>query len=397
MHAVSVTVFWLSVAWLGYIYVGYAAVLWVLGRVRPEHHETAMENFFPSISVLISARNEEHDIGWKVKETLGWDYPADRLQVLVASDASDDGTDRILEAVRDPRFQFVRMEKRGGKNIALERLAKLATGDLLFFSDANSHVASECVHNIVRHFADPKVGCVTGVERSIHAQQQEAIASGGGVYLGYEAWLNTLESRLGSVLVCDGSIYCARRELFDSLDPELANDLEQPVKIGACGYKVLYEPQAFSSERATSSAKQEFTRRRRICGQGILGMWRLRSQLRGLRLWQFISRKLLRWLTLIPLIAALAVSLVLARAPLFAIAALGQIVFYVLALLGWAWTSAGREGAKIIFIPFYYVLVNVAAFVGLLDTFSGRRYGVWDVATLSRGQGRRANAEASHA
>lgn len=397
MHVVLVTIFWLSAAWLAYIYVGYAAILWILGRIRPERHEIGASNFFPSISVLISARNEERDIGWKVNETLAWDYPADHLQVLVASDASDDGTDRVLEAIRDPRFKFVRMEKRGGKNLALERLANLATGDLLFFSDANSHIASECVHKMVRHFADPQVGCITGVERSIHAQQKEAIASGGGAYLGYEACLNTLESRLGSVLVCDGSIFCCRRELFDSLDPELANDLEQPVRIGARGFKLLYEPQAFSSERATSSVKQEFTRRRRICGQGILGMWRLREQLRGLRLWQFVSRKLLRWLTLVPLLVALIASVTLAQSPFFAIAALGQGIFYLLALLGWAWTSAGREGAKIISIPFYYVLVNAAAFTGVVDTLSGRRYGVWDIATLSRGHGASAKAEASHA
>jgi cellulose synthase/poly-beta-1,6-N-acetylglucosamine synthase-like glycosyltransferase len=397
MHIVLLTIFWLSVAWLAYIYVGYPAVLWVLARVRPERHEIASANFFPRISVLISARNEENDIGWKVKETLAWAYPSDCLQVLVASDASDDGTDRVLEAVRDPRFQFVRMEKRGGKNVALERLANLATGDLLFFSDANSHITSDSVHNIVRHFADPSVGCVTGVERSILAQQQEAIAAGGGAYLGYEARLNTLESHLGSVLVCDGSIFCTRRELFDSLDSELANDLEQPIKIGARGYKVLYEPQAFSLERATSSVRQEFTRRRRICGQGILGMWRLRLELRGLRVWQFFSRKLLRWLTIIPLVAALFASLALSQSPPFAIVAIAQIVFYLIALMGWASTVAGRNVAKIISIPFYYVLVNVAAFVGILDTLLGRRYGIWDVATLSRGHGTRPNAEASHA
>ena len=397
MHTVLLGVFWLSVAWLAYIYVGYAAVLWILGRIRPERHEIASNDFLPSVSVLISARNEENDIGWKVNETLAWDYPADRLQVLVASDASDDGTDRVLEAVRDPRFRFVRMEKRGGKNIALERLAGLATSDLLFFSDANSHITSESLRSIVRHFADPRVGCVTGVERSIHEQEKETIASGGGAYLGYEAWLNVLESRLGSVLVCDGSIFCARRELFDSLDPELANDLEQPIKIGARGFKLLYEPAAFSSERATSSAHQEFTRRRRICGQGILGMWRLVAQLQGLRLWQFVSRKLLRWLTLIPLVAALISSLALAESPFFAIAALGQIAFYLLALAGWAWTSAGQHGARVISIPFYYVLVNVAAIVGVLDTMFGRRYGTWDIATLSRGRGSGPKAEASHA
>jgi len=393
---IALTVFWLSAAWLAYIYAGYAACIWLLSAVRPFRRRAAAPGYSPSISVLIAARNEEKDIGWKVEETLAWHYPADRLEVLVASDASDDGTDQILKKIQNPRVTFVRMEQRGGKNVALQHLAKLAKGELLFFTDANSHISSECVRRIAEHFADPSVGCVTGVESSAKEYVDGAIPAGGAAYFSYEAWLNALESRIGSVLVCDGSIFCTRRELFETLDPQLANDLEQPIKIAARGCKILYEPQARSNERGTSSPAQEFKRRRRICSQGFLALWRLRRELRGLRLWQFISRKFLRWITILPLLGLLTGSIALADNRMFLLAVALQLFFYLLAGAG-AFVALAGSSVGLLSIPFYYVLVNLAAFAGILDTIFGVRYGVWDVATLSRGEGAQARTEASHA
>src|ERR1019366_2386632 len=153
--------FWMGVAWLGYVYIGYPLILAVLALVR-RVHPVAQDDFLPTVSVLIAARNEGKDIGWKATETLKWDYPADRLEVLVASDASEDRTDEIVQAIKDPRLTLVRMEKRGGKGRALNRLAELAHGKLLFFTDANAHIAPHCLGRMVGHFADPQVGCVTG-------------------------------------------------------------------------------------------------------------------------------------------------------------------------------------------------------------------------------------------
>ena len=130
-------VFWLAVAWIAYVHVGYALIVALLGlvrRIRPVIGEDAL----PTVSVLLAARNEERDIGWKLAQTLDWDYPHDRLEVLVASDASTDRTDEIIRGVTDPRLTFVRLEQRSGKNVALNELARRARGELLFFTDANS-------------------------------------------------------------------------------------------------------------------------------------------------------------------------------------------------------------------------------------------------------------------
>lgn len=382
---VTYILFGLAVLWVAYVYIGYASALSFLGLIYSRRY-AAREDFFPSVSVLISARNEEKDIAWKIEETLAWNYPREKLEILVASDASEDRTDEILASYRTPRLKFVRLQSRGGKNRALNHLAQLARGDLLFFTDANSHIDAEAVHRMVRWFADEKVGCVTGWERTIHeGETGEVMATGGDTYLGHESWVNTLESRLGSVLVCDGSIFCIRRKLYSPVDPELANDLELPLRIGARGFALLYEPAAASLEKATTSFKEEFNRRRRICGQGIVGMWRLRRYLRGLRAWQFFSRKLLRWLTFVPLAMLLITSGVLAHNPLFLVLFVGQIGLYLLALVGWAFARRGRQAGRLVSLPFYFVLLNAAAITGILQALRGRRFAVWQSPGLSRG------------
>lgn len=385
MNVFLQVVFWTCAAWLFYVYGGYVVCLWFLGLLRKFNGRPSGSELFPSVSVLISARNEEKDIAWKVQETLGWHYPPDRLEVIVASDASEDRTDEILESIRDPRLKYVRMEKHAGKNEALNRLAQLASGDLLFFTDANSHIGADCLRQMTRHFADPRVGCVTGMEKTIEEGKDLTVAAGTTNYLEYEFMITNLESRIGSVLVCDGSIFCIRRELYVPLVPALANDLELPLYIGNAGYAVLCEPSARSLEKATQSSREEFHRKRRICAQGALGFWKLRSSIRGLRRWQFISRKLLRWLAPIPLAGLLMASALLAHSRFFFACLILQLAAYGLAILGVIAERFKREVHGVVAIPYYYMLVQIAAMMGLLETVFGKRFAVWDVAAHSRG------------
>jgi len=236
----------------------------------------------------------------------------------------------------------------------------------------------------VRHFADSRVGCVTGMECNVAGPASSTMTSGSNAYLEYESALDALESKLGSVLVCDGSVYCLRRALFTDLDPDLANDLEHPVRVGGAGAAILYEPQARSLERCSSSAREEFARRRRIAAQGALGMWRLRHELRGLRLWQFVSRKFLRWLSLLPLAAALVASFHLRGEHLFALLFAVQIAFYTMALLGvWQHNKSRLNG--LLRLPFVFLLANTAVFFGFLDACRRKTFATWSIAELSRG------------
>lgn len=378
------TIFWISVAWLAYVYAGYPVLLWLLGFWK-KFEPRVTSGYRPKVSVLISARNEEKDIEWKVRETLSWNYPHEQLELIVASDASEDRTDEILRNIGDPRLRYVRMENRVGKNEALNRLSKIATGELLLFSDANSHISRDCLQSMTRYFADPRVGAVTGVEQTQGEEKSVTVVSGTRAYLDYEAVISRLESRIGSVLVCDGSLFVIRSTLFRRLQPDLANDLELPLWIGSRGYALLFDPEARSVEKATRSAREDFNRRRRICGQGVLGLWRLRHDLRGIRTWQFFSHKVLRWLMLIPLAGTLVAAAALANHAFFAFLFILQAVLYILALVGF-WFEANERSTNMIFaLPFYFVLASTAAITGIFQAWNGRRFATWEVAASSRG------------
>ena len=385
MTILAYTLFWLSFAWLAYVYAGYPLLLWFAGFWRKFVPEVR-EDYFPKVSILISARNEEKDIEWKVAETLSWNYPSDRLELLVASDASEDRTDEILRSIEDPRLKYIRLESRVGKNEALNRLVQMASGELLLFSDANSHIGKDCLRSMARYFVDSRVGAVTGIEQTQNEEQALTVVAGTSANLNYEAQISRLESQIGSVLVCDGSLFMIRRALFHKLEPELANDLELPLWIGSQGHAVLFDPEARSIEKATRSAREEFNRRRRVCGQGVLGFWRLRHCLRGFRAWQFFSHKFLRWLTIIPLALVFIATAVLSSSPNFKMLLILQLSFYALAVIG-LWLNARGNCARMLFsLPFYFVLVNTAALVGLLQAWNGRRFATWEVAMTSRGQ-----------
>ena len=386
MNAAMQIVFWAGAAWLLYVYVGYPVVLALVAlkrRIRPAANESSL----PLVSVLIAARNEQKDIGWKLAETLNWDYPTDRLEVLVASDASEDATDAIVKSIDDPRVTLVRMERRGGKNRALNRLVEQARGEVLFFTDANAHIGPGCLRRMVRHFADRRVGCVTGDSYPIEDAEKATIGNGAGVYWGYESVLKRLENSLGSVLVCDGAIFCMRRSLYHPLYPELANDLELPLRIAHAGYWVLHEPEGRVFERDTTSSSQEYARRRRICAQGALAAWKLRQTLHGLRGWQFFSHKILRWLTLVPMVLVLASSAALARNWFFSTLLILQGGFYCAALLAYVLTAWGKGAGRLFAIPLYIVLGGIGAIAGVCDACRGRKFDVWEIPTLSRGEG----------
>jgi cellulose synthase/poly-beta-1,6-N-acetylglucosamine synthase-like glycosyltransferase len=375
-------IFWAGVGWIGYVYLGYPillALIALVARVRP----VPRDEYEPHVSVLIAARNEERDIRWKIDETLGWDYSPHKLDVLVASDASEDRTDDILASIDDPRLHWIRMEPRGGKVTALNQLAKIARGEILFFTDANAHIPANCLRRMMRQFGDPRVGCVTGDSTAVGDQGN--IGSGAGAYWGYEKLIKRMENRMGSVLVCDGAIFAIRRELYTPCRPELANDLEIPFKIARRGYWVVHEPQAQVFEPDTTSVTEEFQRRRRMSAQGARGMWLLWDTLRGVRFWEFISHKLLRWLTLLPMLMILVASVRLHEEPFYAAALAAQLLFYGAAAIGLVYTLFDKPASRAFSVPFYVLLGTAGALVGVLEALAGRKFAVWEISVLSRG------------
>jgi biofilm PGA synthesis N-glycosyltransferase PgaC len=378
--------FFIGFVWLAYIYAGYPFLLAILVPWKRVHPKVSA-SYIPSVSVLIAARNEEKDIGWKIAETLNWDYPAEKLEIFVGSDASDDSTDQIVEGYAAQGVRLVRMLRRGGKVRALNQLEQLARGEVLFFTDANAHIEPHTLRLMVRHFVDPKVGCVTGDSRPIEERHSPALSRGAEVYWGYETILKRLESSIGSVLVCDGAIFCQRANLFEPLSPNFANDLESPIRMGSAGYWVLHEPRALVFEQESTSPREEFNRRRRMSAQGMLAMLTLPGALCGIRGWQFISHKFLRWLSLIPALMVFGATAVLARGSFFfQLLLIVQSSFCLCALGGLAMTTWARRVPHVFAVPFYVVLGLVGALVGVAESLMGRRFDIWEIPTSSRGE-----------
>jgi cellulose synthase/poly-beta-1,6-N-acetylglucosamine synthase-like glycosyltransferase len=256
---------------------------------------------------------------------------------------------------------------------------------LLFFTDANAHIAPECLRRVVRHFADGRVGCVTG-DTHFWQQDSSVVGKGAGAYSDYESTIRHLESEVGSVLACDGAIFCMRRSLFAPLFPELANDLELPLRVGHAGCWIRHERGARVFEKDTRSPWESFSQRRRISAQGLLAMWKLRSFLTGISGWQFISRKFLRWLTLLPLALVALSTLAQMNRPVYAAILVLQVVFYGLALTGLILALGGRSAGRYIPVPFYVLLGSLSTLVGVVDACLGRRFAVWEIPKLSRGR-----------
>lgn len=379
MTTLAVLAAWMAFGLVGYVYFGYPLALWGLARLRPRKVFSA--NITPTVTLLISAFNEEHTIGPKLENTLSLDYPKDKLQIIVISDASTDGTDEIVRSFHDRGVTLLRMPSRGGKTAGLNAALAVASGDVVVFSDANILYQPDTLRNLVRGFADPSVGCVTGDSRYLEEKQSAADAQE-NAYWGYERMIRSWESRVGSTVGGDGAIFAIRRHLYTPLPPEAINDLVIPLQIVAKGYRAIYEPTAVGYEPAAGDFRKEFRRKRRIVNRSWRGVMSVADVLKpwrvGLFAWQVWSHKVLRWLVL-PLIIIAVVG---------CLAAVQDGWAYRVGLLGFALSiglaSVGafvpdRSGivARVAQGMFYFYLVNLAAILGIVRAVRGDVEMVW--------------------
>ena len=371
--------FWVAAFLVTYTYLLYPVLLWLLtlGR-RAEVHGDPQE--WPSLTLVISAYNEADVIAAKVENALGLDYPAGKLQVVVVSDCSDDGTDQIVAGYADRGVELVRLEQRSGKTAGQNAGVRHATGAVLAFTDANSMYEPGALKALVRPFADDLVGCVCGQLRYVNPGG--GAGKGEGVYWRYEQLLKRRESRLGSLVGANGSIYAVRGELFEELGPAIISDFILPIRVVRQGKRVLYEPGAVAVESSGKRFGEELRRRRRIIARSLYGLWTQRGALNPFRhplfAYQVVSHKVIRWLVPVCLLVALGSSAMAALAGdrLFEILFAVQAVFYGLALLGsLAPSLLGRIG--LFYIPAYFTAINLGALLGLIGFLLGRRYAVW--------------------
>ncbi|MDD4857527.1 MAG: glycosyltransferase family 2 protein [Candidatus Krumholzibacteria bacterium] len=364
-----------------YTYAGYPLVLWILGLLQGKRIRRD-ESYWPRVVLLISVHNEERIIREKIENSLALDYPKDRFRIVVASDGSVDATNDIVREYEGRGVILKAFDRREGKSATLNRAVLGLEGDVLVFSDANAFYCVDTIRKLVRNMADEEIGCVVG--KLVYLTNHSYVGKGESLYWRYESLLNKLESRLRSVLVGTGTVFAVRRSLFKPLIKDVANDFQLPAEVASRGYGVAYESEAVVYERSTFYFREEFSRKRRIIVRGLTGFKALRTNFGGgFRVFQFVSRKLIRW-WIGPLLPVLyAANLMLLSNPVLAAVFVLQNAFYVLAAVG-AILRRGGVQSRILFVPFYFVMVNAASIAAIATYLGGDRLTSWEKAETTR-------------
>jgi cellulose synthase/poly-beta-1,6-N-acetylglucosamine synthase-like glycosyltransferase len=374
--------FWISVGLIAYVYLGYPLLLLLLSRRRRrQSRPSPSPDHVRTVSVVIPAYNEASVIAAKVANACEIEYPAERLQVIVVSDGSLDGTAEIARRVGRGRITLLEQPVRRGKAEALNAARTVATGEILVFTDANVLFERDAVRRLTEPFEDPVVGCVVG--RVLLTRAESGEPAGEGVYMRYERWLHSMESRLGTMIGIDGAMFAIRRQLFPPLPSSaIVEDLVAGLRCLEQGSEIRFEPRAVGYEEAATSVADEFRRKARMTSGGFQALVAFRHLLDPLRYplvsWQLVSHKLLRWLLPVPLLVTLTASLLLVPSPFYTAAFAAQALFYIFAAVGWRSVAARRR--MLFYIPYYFCAVNLAALVGL-RRFLGRSQSVlWEKA-----------------
>lgn len=365
---------------IAYGYVVYPVVvagmgLWSRRVYRRDHR------FVPSVTLIISAYNEEEVIEEKLRNSLALDYPRDQIEIIVASESSD-GTNDIVKRYGSRGVALRAFSGRLGKSATLYRVVPSARGEVLIFSDANSMYQPDAIRKLVRNFADPSVGAVIGQMR--YGERSPSIgAQGEGLYWSYDRWLRKHAARVhGLVPGINGALFGIRKSLYLPITEDRGDDYELCTRIAIHGHAVAFEPEAVAVETASETTPQQFRRKMRLVRWNTMSSLLLLREALAARRWvvafQLVSHRLLRYSVPVWLLVALGSSVVLAgRSTAFAILLAIQGTFYVWSLAGLAVDAAGMRLPKICMIPSYFLMVNSAAFMGILSGISRGQVTTW--------------------
>jgi cellulose synthase/poly-beta-1,6-N-acetylglucosamine synthase-like glycosyltransferase len=357
-----IALFWISFVLILYVYFLYPLATKLLSELSKRDVEK--KSFFPFISIVISAYNEESCIRETIENKLSIDYPKDRLELIIISDGSDDRTDEIVRGFQTHGVRLLRQEPRRGKTSALNLAVSEAKGEIIVFSDANSIYSPNALTELASNFADSSVGYVTGKMNYV-GLGGSGVEYGCSFYMRYENLLRKMETRLNSVVGVDGGIDAIRKEIYSPMSPDHLPDLVLPLRVVEKGYRVVYEPAASVAEQSLGKANDEYRMRVRVSLRALHAIRDMKALLNpfryGLFSWQLISHKLLRYNVFLMLIAVYMFNLTIFGADRFyAGTFLMQNVFYLFALSGY-FLEKKNVSLKVFQIPFYFCLVNIAS------------------------------------
>jgi len=346
-------------------YAGYPLSLLLLRFIMGDRSRHGSGEDLPSVTLVISAYNEERVIRRKIENSLNLDYPKEQLEILVVSDGSTDGTEAIVGEFKPRKVGLRACQGRQGKVSCLNRVMPDVRSELVVMSDANSMYEPGSLRRLVRHFADPRVGCVCGRLSFVNPHGVPA-GKAERAYWTFEGTIKRLESSLGSLLGANGAIYAYRRNLFKPVDPLMFCDDVIPVRIAIEGYLTIYDAEARCTEEA-SEERVERRRRARHASFGLRSMISLLGQSlrrgRILLAYQCLSHRILRWAGG-PAIAAILLSSLFLPGPWRSLVLIGQGIFYGIALVGFL-TSRKGVGLVPLYLAYYFLVINFAGLSGL--------------------------------
>lgn len=382
---------WLSLFIVFYAFFGYGILLFFLIKIRRAVKGKRIppaEDFslLPTCTLIVAAYNEKDFIVKKIKNTLALNYPAGKVQYVFVTDGSSDSTPELVAAY--PEIKLMHKEGRSGKIAAVQRAMDEVNTEVVVFTDANTFLNADALVKICRHYADPKIGAVAG-EKRVHADETADATAGEGFYWKYESKLKTWDAELHTVVGAAGELFSIRTNLYRPVPVNtILDDFMISLLVADEGYRVVYEPEAYATENGSESVGEELKRKIRIAAGGIQSIVWLKSLLNPFKqpvlTFQYVSHRVLRW-TVVPflMIIALIINTVIVvsgyDSALYDILLAAQIAFYGASLLGWILESKQIK-VKILFIPYYFCMMNYAVIRGIFRYWAGKQSAVWEKA-----------------
>ncbi|PLX13534.1 MAG: glycosyl transferase [Marinilabiliales bacterium] len=385
-------IFWLLLFIVFYAYLGYGILLFVLiqlKRIFFGKKKVINDDYEPEVTLFVAAYNEKDYVDAKVENSFSLKYNPEKVRQVWVTDGSDDGTPDILRKYSDKGVEVYHEDARGGKIGAMNRGMKFVKSPIVIFSDGNTMLGEESIQRIVDMFKDPKVGCVSGEKRIFKKDADSAVGSE-GIYWKYESKLKKWDAELYSVVGAAGELFAIRTELFREVEKDtLLDDFIISLRVAMDGYTIQYDPEAYAIESSSANVQEELKRKIRIAAGGIQSILRLSPLLNifkyGTLSFQYISHRVLRW-TLAPLalpfIFILNFFLALdagmdSFTNIYTLLFYAQIVFYVFAMIGWILENR-KISIKILFIPYYFFVMNYAVYKGFQRFLKGQQTVNWE-------------------
>ena len=371
-----------------YNYVGYAIIAYIIIKIRKKKDKdiNSKDTFTPTIAFIVAAFNEEDCIEEKIKNSIAQDYPINLIDFIFIADGSTDKTTEIIKQY--PQIKLLFQPERKGKSAALNRAVLSTNNDILIFTDSNTILNRDATKNIIRHYADPKIGGVAGEKKVIrNSETGDQTGLSEGIYWKYESTLKKIDSEFYSVVGAAGEIFSVRKKLYENIpDSVILDDFIITLKVAHKGFRVIYEPDAFAIELPSFSLTDERKRKIRIAAGGFQAIGILRALL---AFWKqpklsflYISHRVLRW-TLSPICLFLAFisNLILSLSLdgyIFKICFFFQLTFYTLALIGSI--KKINTKSKIFNIAYYFVFMNICVVLGFFRFLKGKQPVTWEKA-----------------